>query len=357
MLSILWLVLGTFPLELRAAGPTLQHQPPTGLQHGTPGATVKPDGKGGTTISKTTTSTETSADGKTTTKTTTDQSKTTNKDGSTVDKTETKTESTTTAKGPDGKDYTQSKTTTNVATTRTTNKKGETSTASTSGGHQINYKEPNADGETVVDSSTVFPPEKLENGATGIVKKTYRDDDNNVVVETTIPGHVKSTKTDYGGGREQIVLEYPDGHFLVMNFDGGTKTVEHYDKDKELVQTDKTDKKGNKTSTYQRNGSDVTEVTGKDGKPISKTVREQNGTSYEIQYDKKGKPKKIIQYDENGKKTREEDLGPEDQKDFEKNFGDGLGMGEFPGGAGVGRDVLVGLDSPNTPAAEEHFEV
>jgi len=357
--SVFWLLavmLPIIPNSLLAGGPMLQHQPPTGLQHSTPGATVTPDGKGGNIVSKTNTTEDPSAGGGKTTTTVT-QTRQTNKDGSTVDTTVVEKETKVFDKTKDGTEYVKSKTNSSVKTERTTDKKGQTSTASTSSGRSVEFSEPNQDGVSDAKSSQFTPAEKLENGASGIAKKSHYDVEGNKVTVTTIPGHITSTKTEYKNGKMQTVNQYPDGRSIVSVFPGSearAQTREWYDANGELVQRMERDKNGDAIYGYQADGNDVVEVRNKNDKPKSKTVRERDGSSYEIRFIG-GMPWKLIQYDKMGNKVDETIIDSRNRKDFEKNFGDDLSMGDpFSGPSSVGRDVLVGMDT--VQGAPEHFE-
>lgn len=351
-------------IRLDAAGPTLQHQPPTGLEHNTPGVSVKPLPGGGNVISKTTTETKTSADGKTTTTTVT-KTKQTHKDGSSSDATETKTEIKTTAKDKNGKEYVSEKTSTTVITKRETDKKKETSTTSTSSGHTAKLGPPSPDGGSEGGESRDLPYEKLSNGPTGLTGKTWEDDEGNTVEELIIPTgegvQVKRVRTKFKNGSEHTVITREDGTSESTYTSGKKKKVEYYDKNGKLQSTHETDEKGVTTHEYtDKDGNQVTEVTGKDGKTQSKFVKEKSGNSYEIRF-LKGKPWKIIQYDPNGNKIDENIIEPKDRKRFKELFGDDLSMNSLPGAGetGIGREVFAGMGTPvsaepDHPSFDDH---
>ena len=340
-----------------ADGPTLTHEPPTGVVHSTPGVTVKPVKGGGSVAEKVTKTTETSADGKTTTTTTVTKT-VEKKDGKTVDKTEITKESKTTAKDTNGKEYVSGKTTTTKTTTRTTKANGETSTESTSSGHVTDYGKPDADGVMQGGGGLGLPAEKLENGPTGIVKKTWKDEDGNTNVETSVPVGGETTvhtRTTYKDGTERMIVKHPDGSTSITFVRGKERTREDFDKDGKKISTEKTDKKGVTTREYtDAEGNEIVDVKDKDGKLKTKTVREKDGTTHEIRF-LRGKPWNHIVYDADGKKVEENIIDPKDRKGYKDIFGDDLGMSGMPG-ASTGRDILVGMPGPAVERDHGHAD-
>ena len=247
-LGIFLMVVGLGTLQ--AGGPTLEHQPPTGLTHNTKGATEKPDGQGGSIISKK--DTQTSKDGTTTTTTTVTKTKQTSKDSSTSDATVTQTQSQTTAKDQHGNEYVKTKTNTTVKTTRTTDADGKTTATSSSSGNKFEYKGPNEDGVSEVKEGKVLPGEKLENKPDETETRSYTNDDGRPVTVRKHPEEGTTTTTDLGNGRSQSVNEKGDGTKTITLKEGKEKTTEHYDKDGKLTKTEKTDKKGNTTTEYPK---------------------------------------------------------------------------------------------------------